>query len=60
MLWIASRYKMKGYSHEDMRYGDDTYDATSEEKEEIGDYMSEYEEIGRAAFYEKYKDFKLY
>ena len=60
MLWIASKYKQKGYSYEDMLYGDDTYDATSEEKDEIGEYMTEYSDIGRIAFYEKYKDFKLY
>lgn len=60
MLWIASKYKEKGYSYEDMCYGDDTYNATEDEKEEIGDYMSEYEEEGRRWFYETYKEFKLY
>ena len=60
MLFIASKYKQKGYSYEDMCYGDDAYKATEEEKDEIGEYMTEFEDIGRLAFYEKYKDFKLY
>ncbi len=60
MLWIASKYKGKGYSYEDMIYGDETYDATDAEKDEIGDYMTEYEDIGRVAFYDKYKEHKLY
>lgn len=60
MLWIASKYQQKGYSYEDMCYGDDTYNATEDEKEEIGEYMTEYEDVGRIAFYEKYKEFKLY
>lgn len=60
MLWIASKYKEKDYSFEDMYYGDDTYNATEDEKEEIGKYMSEYEEEGRRWFYETYKEFKLY
>jgi hypothetical protein len=60
MLWIASKYKKKGYSYEDMLYGDDTYSATKEQKDEISDYMTEYEDIGRIAFYEKYSEYKLY
>jgi len=60
MLWIASLYIGKGYCYEDMLYGDDTYNATESEKDEIGEYMSEYINIGRSAFYEKYKEYKLY
>jgi hypothetical protein len=64
MLWIASKYKGKGYSQEQMRDGDDCYHLSGEEgrkiKDEIADYMDELEDIGRIAFYEKYKDFKLY
>ena len=60
MLWIASKYKQKGYSYEDMCYGDDTYNATEDEKEKIGEYMAEYEEEGSKWFYETYKEFKLY
>ena len=60
MLRIASKYKVKGYSFEQMCYGDDMYNATEEEKDQVGDFMTEYEDIGRVAFYEKYKEFKLY
>ena len=60
LLWVASKYKQKGYSYEDMCYGDDMYEATEEEKDMVGEYMTEYEDIGRNAFYEKYKEYKLY
>lgn len=64
MLWIASKYKGKGYSQEQMRDGDDCYELSGEEGEEIkdaiADYMDEFEAIGRISFYEKYKEFKLY
>lgn len=64
MLWIASKYKSNGYSQEQMRDGDDCYELSGAEgikiKDAIADYMDEYEDIGRIAFYEKYKDFKLY
>jgi hypothetical protein len=64
MLWIATRYKGKGYSIEQMYDGDDCYHLEGEEgdkiKEEIADYMVEIDELGRTAFYEKYKEFNLY
>lgn len=64
MLYIASKYKCKGYSKEQMRFGDDCYELSGEEgkniKDEIAEYMDEFEDIGRIAFYEKYKEFKLY
>jgi hypothetical protein len=64
MLYIASKYVMKGYSIEQMRDGDDCYHLSGDEgrkvKDEIADYMDEFMEIGRIAFYEKYKEFKLY
>jgi len=63
-VYIASKYVGKGYSYEDMCYGDDCYDLKGEEgsriKDEIGDYMTELRDIGRTAFYEKYKHFNLY
>jgi hypothetical protein len=63
-LFIASKYVSKGYSQEDMRYGDDCYELTGKEgnaiKDEIAEYMVEMQEIGSIAFYEKYKAFKLY
>ena len=64
MLWIASKYVAKGYSQSQMRDGDDCYELSGEEgrkvKDEIAEYMDELSEIGRIAFYEKYKDFNLY
>jgi len=64
MLFIATKYWGKGYSCEDMCYGDDIYhlkgDEAAEVKDKIRDYMAEIDEIGRKAFYSKYKNFKLY
>jgi len=64
MLYIASKYIGKGYSQEQMRDGDDCYHLKGEEgraiKEEIAEYMEELQDIGRIAFYEKYKEYKLY
>jgi hypothetical protein len=64
MLWIASKYNAKGYSQEQMRYGDDCYELEGEEgnaiKNKIAKYMKEIDNIGTIAFYEKYKDYKLY
>ena len=64
MLWIATKYNGKGYSQEDMRWGDDCYELSGEEgdriKDEIAEYMEEMDDIGRIAFYEKYKEFNLY
>lgn len=64
MLYIASKYSSKGYSQEQMRHGDDCYELTGDEgraiKDEIAEYMDEINDIGRIAFYEKYKEFKLY
>ena len=64
MLWIASKYCTKGYSAEQMRDGDDCYNLSGEEgyeiKNEIERYMDEFFDLGRIAFYEKYKEYKLY
>jgi hypothetical protein len=64
MLWIATKYHDKGYSIEAMYYSDECYYLGGEEgdkiKDEIAEYMVEINEIGTTAFYEKYKDFKLY
>jgi hypothetical protein len=47
-----------------MRDGDDCYELKGEEgraiKDQISEYMEEIEDIGRIAFYEKYKEYKLY
>jgi hypothetical protein len=64
MLWIASRAIGKGYTYEQVCDGDDCYELEGEEgmliKEQIGEYMEELQDIGRTAFYEKYKEYFLY
>lgn len=59
MLYIASKHVGKGYGYEDMKYGDDM-NGREQFAEEVGEYMTEMQDIGRIAFYEKYKEFKLY
>lgn len=64
MLLIATKYNGKNCSIEEMCDSDDCYHLSRKEgdkiKEKIADYMVELEEIGTTAFYEKYKEFKLY
>lgn len=59
MLWIASKYADKGYDFEQMKYGDDLY-GKEQFADEVWEYVVECNEIGTTAFYEKYKEFKLY
>ncbi len=59
MLYIASKYFAKGYSYEDLKYGDDLY-GREKYADEVWEYVIELQDIGRIAFYEKYKEFKLY
>jgi|GEM_PF-1643478 len=64
-IYIASKYAEKGYSYEDLKYGDDLYHLDgSDDKEtildEIWEYVAEYEDYGSIAFREKYKAYKLY
>lgn len=64
-IYIASKYAEKGYSYEDLNYGDDLYHLDGcEDKDiildEIWDYVTEYQNYGRVAFREKYKSYKLY
>lgn len=59
MLFIATKAISKKWDYETMKYSDDLYDYESL-AEEVWEYVEECEEIGTAAFREKYKDFKLY
>jgi hypothetical protein len=59
LIWIASEMFAKGYSGDSVRYSDDLY-GNEDQFDEVKDYMDELSEIGRIAFYEKYKEFKLY
>ena len=64
MLWIASKSVTKGYSQEQIRNGDECYLLNDEEgnniRYKIAEYMEELQDIGRIAFYKKYKDYDLY
>lgn len=59
LLFIATKMQAKGYSGDDVYYSDDLYD-NEDQFDEVHEYMTELSEIGRIAFYEKYKEFKLY
>lgn len=59
MLFIASKYSEKGYGYEELRYGDDL-NGREEFADEVHEYMVEYNKIGSIAFYDKYKEYKLY
>lgn len=64
-VFIASKYAEKGYSYEDLSYGDDLYhldgdDSKEEVLDDIWDLVTEYKEEGSKAFREKYRDYKLY
>lgn len=59
MLWIASKYVAKGYGYEEMKYGDDLY-GKEHLADEVWEYAEELQEIGSTAFYEKYKEYKLF
>lgn len=63
-IYIATKYVEKGYGFDDLRYGDDLYHLSGEEKEQtledIFDYMDEYRELGRKQFSEKYPSAKTY
>lgn len=64
-IWIASKYAEKGYTYDNLKYGDDLHHLDGDpEKEaiqdEIWDYVTEYKESGSTAFRDKYKEFKLY
>lgn len=64
MLYIASKYNAKGYGQEAMMDSDDCYHLSGEDgrriKDQICDFMEEIDSIGRIAFYEKYKEYKLF
>lgn len=58
-LWIATKWFQKGYDIDDLRWSDDMY-GYENETDEVLEYYEELQDIGRIAFYEKYKEFKLY
>lgn len=59
IIYVASRAFGKDWDYETIRWGDDMY-GKSEYVQEVFEYFDEIKEIGRKAFYEKYKEFNLY
>ncbi len=59
MIWIATKWFSKGYIIDDLRWSDDMY-GYEDKTEEVKEYYFELQDIGRIAFYEKYKEFRLY
>ena len=59
LIWIATKMHAKGYYGERIRYSDDLY-GNEDQYDEVSEFMEEAHNIGRDAFYEKYKDYKLY
>lgn len=59
LIWIASKMFKKGYSGDSVRYSDDLY-GNEDQYNDVAEFMEEAHKIGRSAFYEKYKEFKLY
>lgn len=52
----ALKYVEKGYSSEDLRYGDDLYDSTSEERDECLNYYNEIKENGTTWAFKQLKN----
>jgi len=59
LIWIASKMFAKGYDEDEVYFSDDLY-GNEDQSDAVFEYMEELSETGRIAFYEKYKEFKLY
>jgi len=63
-LFLASKTFDKGWDYETLKYGDDLYKYSGQEKEvlldEIWEFVDEISSYGTLAFKEKYKDYNLY
>ena len=59
MIYLASKCVGKGWSFEQLKYGDDLYGRESFAYD-VWEYVEEYEECGGIEFREKYKQYKLY
>lgn len=59
LIYLASKAFDKGWDFETLTYGDDLY-GKEQYADEVWEYVEELQEEGRRAFYEKYKEFKLY
>jgi len=59
LICLASKAFAKKWDYETLKYGDDLYGKESL-VDDVWEYVEELESIGTIAFYEKYKEFKLY
>ena len=59
IIYLASKAFDKRWDFETLKYGDDLYGKETS-AEEVWEYVEELQEEGRKAFYEKYKEFRLY
>jgi hypothetical protein len=59
IIYLATKAFDKKWDFETLKYGDDLY-GKEKYADEVWEYVDELCEIGRRAFYEKYKEFNLY
>ena len=59
MVWLATLVDGKELSSEDLAYSDYLY-GKEELFDDVWGYVTELRDIGRTAFREKYKEYKLY
>lgn len=59
IIWIATVAFAKNYDYETLKYSDYMY-GKEQLTDEVWEYVEELEDFGRIAFYEKYKEYKLY
>lgn len=59
LIYLASKAFDKRWDFETLKYGDDLY-GKEQYADDVWEYVEELQEEGRKAFYEKYKEFKLY
>lgn len=59
IIYLATKAFDKGWDYETLKYGDDLY-GREEYADDVWDYIVELKEDGRKAFYEKYKEYRLY
>ena len=59
MVWIATWAFAKNLDYEQLSWSDYMYDHR-DLADEVWKFVEELQEDGRKAFYEKYKEFKLY
>lgn len=59
LIWIATKAFSKGWDYEQVKYGDDLFDKENL-IDDVWQYVDEISAIGHQAFYEKYKEYKMY